>query len=104
MATETEKVFATTDFTASVSNVDTCYAYKYGHNVNLRLTFCSGAVITAGSTILTIPSGFRPPRNVKAIFAYGGGTINDVTVLKDGTVKADRDIPSGVWSFIYLSY
>ena len=104
LATEIEKVFATTDFTTNVSAVDTCYAYKYGHKTNLRLTFCAGAVISAGTTILNIPSGFRPPRNVKAMFSYGGGTVNCVTVYTDGSVKADMDIPSGVWSFIYLCY
>lgn len=46
----------------------------------------STGTIAAGSTLLTLPTGFRPLAQVLALLSFGGGVIT-VSINTDGTIK-----------------
>lgn len=96
--TTTGKVTANIKYTTTSSN--NCeIAYKYGNVVMYSCFFVPTSTSTAaGTTLFTLPTGFRPPlKQSVTILASGTGTAYNAHLNPDGTIIAQNNALESRW-------
>lgn len=81
---------------ASAFSTEPSRVTRQGGLATLRYAVVSSASIPAGATLLTVPTGFRPPVAVRSLTqVISTGAINGVTLTPAGGLQANLSMAAG---------